>query len=384
MRTIAVIGANFGDEGKGLCTDYLCAGSPRAVAVRFNGGAQAGHTVQLADGYRHVFGHYGAGTLAGADTYLSRFFLVNPLLWAKEVQTLRLPPGQRLLLHPDAPLTTPYDMYLNQAAERARGGDRHGSCGAGVNETVTRGLYAEYATCAWDLANPSRLKRRLQGIRTDWVPARAGALGLDAQQIMQELAALDLETPYFAACTRLWVAARFAESLAGYDTVVFEGAQGLLLDEQSGYFPHVTRSRTGLTNVAVLLDELFDQPTALDEAVYVSRGYLTRHGAGPFPTERATLRYADPTNAPNEWQGALRFGPLDELLLDRVTRDSQTLALTPSLALTCLDQLSDPGRTWLLHAADQWLSAGQIARLYTSFGPTRQSLRLALTPTEVG
>lgn len=76
---IAVIGAGFGDEGKGLMTDYCCQRPKYTTVVRFNGGAQAGHTVVTPDGRRHVFSHFGSGTLRGAATFLSRFFICNPI-----------------------------------------------------------------------------------------------------------------------------------------------------------------------------------------------------------------------------------------------------------------------------------------------------------------
>lgn len=83
-----VIGSGFGDEGKGLMTDYFCSSFPRdesVLNVRFNGGAQAGHTVVTPYGLRHVFGHFGAGSfLPNVVTYLSSEFLVNPILFRKE------------------------------------------------------------------------------------------------------------------------------------------------------------------------------------------------------------------------------------------------------------------------------------------------------------
>src|SRR5690348_14536867 len=126
MRATVVIGANFGDEGKGLMTDYLCAAAgdssrgeiSGAMVVRFNGGAQAGHTV-FAGGRRHVFHHFGSGAFAGAATFLSRYFVVNPFLWAKERDELGFCP--RVFVDRAAMLTTPYDMLVNQEAERIRG-----------------------------------------------------------------------------------------------------------------------------------------------------------------------------------------------------------------------------------------------------------------------
>ena len=79
-----VIGANFGDEGKGLAVDSLVARDSDAAVIRFNGGAQAGHTVVAEDGRRHVFSHFGAGAFLGAATFLSRFFVVQPSIFAKK------------------------------------------------------------------------------------------------------------------------------------------------------------------------------------------------------------------------------------------------------------------------------------------------------------
>lgn len=85
MRARAVIGASFGDEGKGLVTDYLCAIQGAGIVVRFNGGAQAGHTVVTPDGLRHVHHHFGSGTLWGTPTFLSQFFIVNPIAFLAEL-----------------------------------------------------------------------------------------------------------------------------------------------------------------------------------------------------------------------------------------------------------------------------------------------------------
>src|SRR4051812_30640034 len=88
MRVSAVIGANYGDEGKGLVTDYLAEEGEGAVVVRFNGGAQAGHTVVTPEGKRHVFHHFGSGTFRKARTHLSRFFISNPALFRPEFEAL--------------------------------------------------------------------------------------------------------------------------------------------------------------------------------------------------------------------------------------------------------------------------------------------------------
>ena len=82
-----VIGANFGDEGKGLITDYFCnqatSQDETCIVVMSNGGAQRGHTVVTPDGTRHVFKHFGSGTIAGADTYCIDDFILNPMTFKK-------------------------------------------------------------------------------------------------------------------------------------------------------------------------------------------------------------------------------------------------------------------------------------------------------------
>src|ERR1700675_846017 len=88
-KAIAIIGANYGDEGKGLITDYLAATSLKTtVVVRANGGAQAGHTVITPDKTRHIFSHFGAGLFSGSDTYLAKHFVCNPILFWKEEKQL--------------------------------------------------------------------------------------------------------------------------------------------------------------------------------------------------------------------------------------------------------------------------------------------------------
>lgn len=343
-RATAIIGAGFGDEGKGKMTDY--AASPMGTVVRFNGGAQAGHTVTRG-GRRHVFSHFGAGTFAGAATFLSRFFLVNPIMWEQEREHLAAYAPQ-LTIDPAAPLSTPFDMTLNQAVERARGGARHGSCGMGINETVRR-CETEFATTAADMRDPARLLDKLAAIRTVHVPARLAALGIDATP---ELAAiLDGETDrrFVDLCRHMIqsTAMADAEFLRAAGPLVFEGAQGLLLDQhESSFFPHVTPSSTGLTNVAVLAREIGIEQI---DAVYCTRSYLTRHGAGPHPTEDSALRFVDETNAPNEFQGRIRFGYLDlDLLRATIAADltkAADLQVESVVAISCLDQTPTP-KAW--------------------------------------
>ena len=338
-----VIGANFGDEGKGRFTDHFA--KPGGLVVRYNGGSQAGHTVYDDSGRRHVFGHFGAGTFKRAHTYLSDQFIVNPWLWEKELRKLNdLGVNPVLMVDHGAPLTTPYDMILNQAVESKRGGTRHGSCGVGINETITRNEVEEFRTCVRDTTHEARLRRKLKAIRHEWVPYRMEQLGLtDKPEYVDNV---NVSDNFIAACENFWTNVIFTDLrvLWAYKDIVFEGAQGLLLDEQHHWFPHVTRSRTGLTNV-LRIAELAE--IDMLEVTYVTRPYLTRHGNGPLPNELTEKPYdiVDPTNVTNDWQGSLRFAYLHlDLLADSIFDDlaqanGKKTQIVYDLGITCLDQI---------------------------------------------
>lgn len=354
MKTAqVVIGANFGDEGKGAVTDFLCS-QPRQLdaqttVVRFNGGAQAGHTVVTPQGVRHVFHHFGSGTFARAATYLSSYFISNPLLFCQELAELEQKTQiQPVYQSPFSPITTHYDMMVNQAIELHRDKERHGSCGVGINETLVR--HKHIPLSAIDLMDSSRIRAKLPALR-DWAIVRAGQHGV-TQEKFAEYSQLkyeewdSMDDVFINACDLFRKKTTLigeTPTFAGH--VVFEGAQGLLLDKDHSFFPHVTPSKTGLHNVVDLC--LGSNIQAL-EVVYVTRVYMTRHGAGPFPTEVKGLWFRDITNKPHRFQQELRYGNLDtEDLANRIAEDYRLAwQYKPSLALaiTHLDQVGPIAR----------------------------------------
>lgn len=340
MKTYAVIGAAFGDEGKGLITDWLAYRNLNSIVVRYNGGAQAGHTVVMPEGRRHVFHHFGAGTLAGCQTYLSRYFIVNPFLWVKERDELKDIQFPTMKVSPRSPVTTPYDMLVNQELENSRGANRHGSCGIGINETVNRSVTLPLLVS--DLYDDTLLLK-VEEIR-DWALDQFTALGIPLSDHAEAtLASETMLEDFLAACDEFAGSIEVSSSifLEAHD-IIFEGAQGLLLDESHKFFPHVTRSRTGMNNVATIMAEIGRREI---ETYYVMRTYMTRHGRGPFPSEDLTMKFEDTTNAPNDWQGTLRFGQMDfELIADAITVDIATafradIDITPRFAITHSDQI---------------------------------------------
>lgn len=402
----AVIGAGYGDEGKGLMTDALAHGlGPSTWVIRHNGGAQAGHTVTLPDRRTHVFHHVGSGSFAGASTFLPRFFVANPIVLAQELAALgRLGVVPRIVADENGLLTTPWDMMINQFVEEARGGTRHGSCGLGFGETIERCLDPSFATpLALLRGDLGLLRDRFDRIRREWVPARLTRLGIPASWLEKRGLILSEEgfeqavTMSVAMLGHLDLAGSPAEALPVDAPLVFEGAQGLMLDQTRGAFPHVTRSNTGLANVAALAAEL-----GLDrvETVYATRGYVTRHGAGPLAHEQAEAPsplFRDPTNRPNPWQGTLRFAPLDRDVLgqaiaaDRASVADAATRFEPRLAMTCLDQFDRQEVRWVEGGQPMSGSAEiLVARLAAllpdapapieSHGPTRATLRAVPLP----
>lgn len=346
MKAIAVIGANFGDEGKGRIVDHFAAfGKSPVVVIRYNGGAQAGHTVVSPDGKRHIFSHFGSGSFVGATTYLSRYFIGNPILFEKELDSL-LNAGLQLTVvaNPDMPISTPYDMLLNREFESNRGAARHGSCGYGVSETVERLCNTPYKLFLSDIIKKNH-KNTVMQIRDKHVPARLRAYGITnpSGDFMAAWKSDDLLERYFASIDRMVKTVNVSSSvcLKKYSTIIFEGAQGLGLDERHKYFPHVTRSKTGIDNVESICKEIGVGGVSV---VYVTRAYLTRHGAGPLPTEDSSLRYDDASNVENDWQGKLRFGCLDvDLMAENIKSDRKrtTIKTDRTVAVTCFDQVPE-------------------------------------------
>ncbi|MEO5874714.1 MAG: adenylosuccinate synthetase [Streptosporangiaceae bacterium] len=327
MRHTIVVDLGYGDAGKGTVVDWLCATGARTV-VRFNGGAQAAHNVVTDDGRHHTFAQFGSGTFTpGVRTHLSRFMLVDPLALAAEAAHLRsvgVPDAlERLTVDASALLTTPYHRAANQARELARGAGRHGSCGMGIGETAAYALEHPSAPRAGDCVHPARLRRVLGEVR-DWVLAEFPTAQVPPVEDCAEAFSS------FAARVRL-VDSSYLSELLREGPVVFEGAQGVLLDEWHGFHPYTTWSTTTFANAETLLDGISARRLG------VVRTYLTRHGPGPFVTEDPNLSLPEPHNGHGDWQGAFRLGHFDAVAL-RYALD--VTGPVDGLAVTHLDACS--------------------------------------------
>ena len=318
MRTIAVIGKNFGDEGKGYTCSRLASSLKKSLIIKHNGGGQAGHTVEDPEGqWRFIHHQIGAGAEYHVPTLFADSFMPDLFQLGKEVKAFTELFGFQPILYSEknARITTIDDVLLNMGAEFARGKNRHGSCGMGIEECVQRNA-AGYGITVEELATWSKqdLLHRLKQIRKEYTGRRAKILGIYPLN------------PYYEMLNNETVLENFVEEvkenvkllslvdadrkwLEEFQHLIFETGQGLLLDQDyEAYAPHLTSSKTGIHNPAIFLEK---RGLSLEEAIYVTRPYITRHGNGPLPCEvdRSELPGVgeDLTNHPNEWQGILRY-----------------------------------------------------------------------------
>ena len=350
-QAVIVIGCSYGDEGKGLAAAWSARrmGGP-CLNVLINGGAQRGHTVDLPDGRRHVFHHFGSAALHGAVSCADEAFIVNPLLYAAERDELRADFGvlPRLAVSDRCRVSTPFDMMLGQIIEENRGAARHGSCGCGIYETRLRFQQTDWALHWGALRRIPEADYRAycRRLASRYIPERLESLGMTASTQWQAL--LDSDELVTASWRDLEAMRDGTECYSDwtglardYPTLIFEAGQGLALDEDNvADAPHLTPSHTTSLESARRIAAL---PGATRTAIlYVTRAYLTRHGAGPFPTEcpKEAINPAmtDRTNVPNPHQQCLRYGRFDgAAVLARVKADAETSRrVLPDLSVSAL------------------------------------------------
>lgn len=318
-----VIGLGFGDEGKGITTDFLCSQNPEAIVIRFSGGQQAAHTVMLNE-KKHIHSSFASGALRGLPSYFSEHCTIHPSLLYNEFLELKEKEGNTTLyIHPLAKVTTPFDVWQNQNNTKNL---THGSCGKGIGATMKRNE-GTYKLFAIDLIGPKDfLIEKLKNI--------ASYYGISNDNQLQN------EVVYFLECIEKidWKITTY-EVLNNYETFIFEGSQGILLDMDHGVFPNVTYANTTSKNAIEICKQLDVQDI---ELFYVSRCYTTRHGSGWMPNEEniQLVNNEEETCVYNEYQKELRFGKLDEELLLHALRIDQIYsnATKNNLVLTCLDQ----------------------------------------------
>ena len=352
-----IIGANYGDEGKGLMTRYFALEAKRQnrnpIVVLHNGSAQHGHTVDYGPGRRHVFHHFGSGTGDGIPTYFADTFWVHPMEFARELKELFVKGTNPVVLCSySAPVVTPFDMLVDHATEAwialQRGEREYASCGYGtwcaiegraVDNPATVFTVKDYAAYftkdntfteqirflleeTWKACLYQLVKR---GVDVQQLPEYADYFTSNSTRKEGLIKNFTLDLQTFFNNVRF---TNFSEIVKQY-TPIFETSQGLGLDKDVNNDWHTT-SNTGLVNPLKQL--LFTMGLVNSvEVCYVSRSYVTRHGLGPISNETdkkvINQEMIDLTNVHNEFQGSLRYGyPEEREMIARIDKDFNRIA----------------------------------------------------------
>ena len=280
-KNVVVLGTQWGDEGKGKIVDLLT--DQATAVVRFQGGHNAGHTLVI-DGDKTVLHLIPSGVLReNVSCLIGNGVVLSPAAALKEIEELEsrsVPVRERLKISPACPLILPYHVALDQAREAKRGNEKIGTTGRGIgpayeDKVARRGLRLG------DLADEQRFGRKLRDVMEYHNFALENYFqveALDVDKVLEETLALGRElVPMMADVSSILHQHR----LAG-DNIMFEGAQGALLDIDHGTYPFVTSSNTTAGGTAT--GSGFG-PLYLDYVLGITKAYTTRVGSGPFPTE---------------------------------------------------------------------------------------------------
>jgi adenylosuccinate synthase len=282
MPNVVVVGAQWGDEGKGKIVDLLT--SYADVVVRFQGGNNAGHTL-VVGGEKTVLHLIPAGILhPGKACVIGNGVVLDPEVFVMEVDRLKakgaLADDGQLVLSLDAHVIMPWHKQIDVAREKAAGEGKIGTTGRGIGPTyedkvARRGLRVR------DLLDEARLARKVKdrvGTAREELTRLGAAPELDEAAIVKKYAELGRRLSRYATDVSLWL----HRAVKAGKQLLFEGAQGTMLDVDHGTYPFVTSSNTVAGNAVVGCGL---GPRAVDYVLGISKAYSTRVGGGPYPTE---------------------------------------------------------------------------------------------------
>lgn len=318
---------------------------------------------------KHTFASFGSGSLRGAPSYFSEHctvFLPTMYEEYKVLQQLGITP--KLFIHPQAKVTTPYDVAYNRLREKKLG---HGSCGLGIAATMKRNLETGHKLIALDLTYPEMLIQKCSRIKSYYFN-KCKEESLDVDQYFEEYH-LNEHVFYDIIANKSPIYELGDYTVLGdYENIIFEGSQGILLDMDHGIFPNVTYANTTCKNA---LNVLYKVGGVLDtQLFYATRCYQTRHGAGWMSNEGgiSLINNEHEINVLNEYQGKFRVGELDYKLLNySLAVDSLYGAsrFPRNLVVTCLDQRPD-------FQFDVSKIDIHLEKVFHSYSPDSQSIKL--------
>jgi adenylosuccinate synthase len=281
MPAIVLIGAQWGDEGKGKVTDLL--GEQVDYVVRYQGGNNAGHTVILPDGRKFALHLLPSGVLTpGCTPVIGNGVVIDPKVLLGEIDALaeRDVSCDRLLVSADAHLVMPHHRALDRVVERYLGSARIGTTGRGIGPAYGDKV-GRVGIRVQDLLDPGILRQKLDLVlreKNQVLVKVYNRKAVDLDAVLEEYLAYAQRLRPYIADTRLVL----AKALEAGATVLLEGAQATLLDLDHGTYPFVTSSNPTAGGACVGSGI---PPTRITQVIGVIKAYTTRVGAGPFPTE---------------------------------------------------------------------------------------------------
>ncbi len=280
MGNVTVIGTQWGDEGKGKISDWLAAKAD--IVVRFQGGHNAGHTLVVGDKvYKlHLLP---SGIIRNKLSIIGNGVVVDPWALMSEISALRnqgveITPDN-LLISEQAPIILPIHSSLDKALEAARGENKIGTTGRGIGPAYEDKI-GRRALRMCDLAHPDSFREKLDRLAFyhNALHRGLGAPAVDVDSFVMTLEELSYRLlPFIGPCWRV-----LDDAQRNGETIVFEGAQGVMLDVDHGTFPYVTSSNTVAAQAAIGAGVGVQQ---LGYILGITKAYTTRVGSGPFPTE---------------------------------------------------------------------------------------------------
>ena len=281
MAVVVLIGAQWGDEGKGKATDLL--GGRVQWVVRYQGGNNAGHTVVLPDGQSFALHLIPSGILTpGVKNVIGNGVVIDPGVLLTELSGLaeRGVDTSELLVSADAHLIMPYHVAIDKVGERYLGNAKIGTTGRGIGPAY-QDKVARLGVRVQDLLDPSILTQKVRAaldIKNQLLVKIYNRRALDADQIVDTVLAQAEGFRHRIADTRLLL----GNAVSAGENVLLEGSQGTLLDVDHGTYPFVTSSNPTAGGAAVGSGI---GPTAITGVLGILKAYTTRVGSGPFPTE---------------------------------------------------------------------------------------------------
>jgi adenylosuccinate synthase len=281
MPAVVLIGAQWGDEGKGKATDLL--GGRVPYVVRYQGGNNAGHTVITPDGERYALHLIPSGILTPHCTpVIGNGVVIDPEVLIRELAGLeeRGVDTSRLVISADAHLIMPHHRALDRVTERFLGKRKIGTTGRGIGPAYGDKVARNGIRVA-DLLDLSILRQKLEGTlqeKNQVLVKVYNRKAIDVDEVVEEYAGYAEQLKHRIADTRLLL----GEALDAGEWVLLEGSQGTLLDVDHGTYPFVTSSNPTAGGAAVGAGV---GPTRIERVVGILKAYTTRVGSGPFPTE---------------------------------------------------------------------------------------------------